>query len=153
MKAAVIKWVDGATRSGLLIGLACWVLFMGVTHGVPASRWLEVAAVHIPDARAGQPVRMEVKRTLHRDFVANVAVSVRSDSSSQDVVCQQQARPNYRAGAKLPKDLTLEWWSFDKCVTLPPGRYWVATDWDIEPGGVWPVKRVSVDSNRFEVLP
>ena len=55
---------------------------MGVTHGVPASWWLEVASVHIPDASAGQPVRMAVQRTIRRDFVAEWSASVRTDDGA-----------------------------------------------------------------------
>ena len=153
MKAAVIKWVDSATRSGLLIGLVCWVLFMGVTHGVPASWWLEVASVHIPDASAGQPVRMAVQRTIRRDFVAEWSASVRTDDGAAQVVCVGSGKSNYRQGANLPANLTLDWWTDGACKTLRPGRYWVATDWDIRPAGIWPAKRVSSSSNRFEVRP
>lgn len=153
MKEAVKQWIDSATRGGLLLGLVFWVGFMGVTHWAPASWWLDVRRVHVPTAKAGEQVTMEVSRIIKRDFVATWTVSIRTDDVDAQVVCSASAKSNYRDGANLPKGLTLDWWTNGGCKTLPAGRYWIATDWDIHASGIWPEKMVSADSNRFEVLP
>jgi hypothetical protein len=154
MKEAVKRWIDSATRGGLLIGLVCWAAFMSFTHWAPASWWLDVQRVHVPTAKAGQPIRMEVSRAIKRDIVATWTVSIRTADANARVVCDTSRKnSNYRVGANLPDPLTLHWWTSGACDTLPPGRYWIATDWDIQPSGIWPGKRVSADSKPFEVLP
>jgi hypothetical protein len=153
MKDVVKTWIDSTTRGGLLLGLFCWAAFMAVTHWAPASWWLDVDRVHVPTAKAGEQISMEVSRTINRDFVATWAVSVRTDDAEAQVVCSASAKSNYRGGANLPRGLTLDWWTNGACKTLPAGRYWIATDWDIQPAGIWPGKRVSADSNKFWVLP
>lgn len=143
--------IDALSQYTVLVGLLCWAGFMSVVAWWPASWWLEVASVHVPTQQAGQPVRLHVDRTIRSDFVATWAASVRSMSGQ--VVCSGSGTSNYRSGANLPPVLTLDWWTSGACKTLPPGRYYLATDWRIHPSGIWPEKAVRADSAPFEVLP
>jgi len=151
MKANIRQWADSIGRGGLLLGLCCWVAFISFTSWAPASWWLEVQRIHIPTAQAGEPVEMQVSRTIKRDFVATWTVSIRTADLDSELICVGSGKSNYREGANLPKSLTLAWWTGGACHTLPAGQYWLATDWDIQPNGIWPGKRVSMDSNRFTV--
>lgn len=143
--------IDALSNYTMLVGLMCWAAFMLAVSFWPASWWFSVDSVQISQAKSGQPIAMEVNRSIRRDFVATWAASVRSVSGQ--VVCSGSGTSNYRHGANLPPDLTLKWWTGGACDTLPPGRYYLATDWRIHADGVWPEKTVRADSGLFEVKP
>lgn len=143
--------IDAMASYAVLVSLLCWAAFMSVTAWWPAAWWLEVSSVQVHAAKAGQPVTLYVERMIHRDFVATWAASVRSPDG--EVICTGSGTSNYRSGANLPADLTLAWWTGGTCTTLPPGRYFLATDWRIHQSGIWPEKTVRADSPMFEVTP
>jgi len=143
--------IDALASYYVLVGLLCWAGWIAATDFWPASRWLDVQAVLVNNGKAGEPLRMTVERNVRADFTATWAASVRSVSGH--VVCSGSATSNYRAGANMPPDLTLAWWTGGACSALPPGRYYLATDWRIHAHSIWPDKVVRADSPMFEVTP
>lgn len=122
----------------------------------PASDWMEVRSVRVFDARAGEPIRLFVDRAIKSDFVASFSVRVRLErGGTSEVVCSVDSQPGpYRADARLPDPLTLDWWTHGRCASLPPGVYTVTTTWRIDPPPDFiPAKTVTVRSNPFEVKP
>jgi hypothetical protein len=151
--STIKAWTAQAAGNAFIVGLVCWALFMTATHKWPASEWMDVRSVEVLPARAGEPVRMVVDREIKQSFVASWVVSVRKHNNGMELVCVGSGTSNYRQGADLPGVLTLGWWTSGACETLPPGRYFVATDWTIHPGGIFPAKTIRADSKPFEVAP
>lgn len=141
--------IDALASYYVLVGLLCWVAWVTVTDQWPGERWLDVRSVVVMSAKSGHPIHMKVERLVREDFTATWAASVRS--ASGEVMCSGSETSNYRKGANLPADLTLSWWTGGACSTLPPGRYYLATDWRIHAHGIWPDKVVRADSPLFEV--
>jgi hypothetical protein len=118
----------------------------------PASWWLDVDRVAVFDSVSGADVIMEVDRTIHRDFVADWSVVVRShDSGGWKVWCTARGTSDYRPDAALPDPLTLEWWTDGKCTRPPPGQYLISTIWTVRGRGGLPDKLVQSLSNIFTV--
>lgn len=131
-----------------------WLGWVALTQLWPASWWFEVPLVRVQDARAGQPIRMFVDRTIHRPFTARWAAVVRvQDGTRTEVVCAAGSLSDYRPDAALPATLTLDWWTAGTCATLPAGRYSLTTVWDIQGTALLPDKQVKAVSNLFEVTP
>lgn len=129
-----------------------WTAFIAVTKFWPASFWFDVQTVYVHDSKEDESVLMEVDRTIKRDFVGTWVVSVRKvDDGRREVVCYASSESNYRHGSDLPPVLTLGWWTNGRCDRLPVGKYVVSTDWNIHASDFWPSKRVSAESNVFEV--
>lgn len=135
----------------VLVALLCWAAWAIATDLWPASRWLDVRSVVVANGKSGEPLLMRVDREVKDNFTASWASSVRDVDGH--IVCTGAATSNYRAGANLPPALTLAWWTDGGCDVLPPGRYYLATDWRIHSHSIWPDKVVSIDSPMFEVYP
>ena len=127
-----------------LLGAAFW----------PAGYWFQVDHVLVRNSHAGAPILMDVDRTIRRDFNANwdVLVRKRVGSDNWEIVCSAQGSSDYFPGVITPDPTTLEWWTGDKCSTLPEGVYRIHTTWQLEPE-YSPTKRVTAVSNIFEVTP
>lgn len=145
------RLIDSGLSNTLIVGLICWAAFVTAMAKWPSSSWLDVSYVEVIDAKAGEPIRMNVVRSINRDFVAYWVASVRKTGDSSELVCVGHGTSNYRTGADLPKNLTLSWWTGGQCSTLEPGRYVLSTDWRIFASGIWPEKSVKFDSEPFEV--
>lgn len=139
----------------LYVAAACWMLFNVITTLWPAAYWFEVRSVEVQDSVAGASIAMSVDREIKRPFDAVWTAQVRTFKSDGTgyVACTASAYSEYKAGAELPKMLTMDWWTDGRCATLPPGRYMLSTAWRINPNGVFPSKIVRIDSNVFEVKP
>ncbi len=126
----------------------------GVASLWPASYWLEVRSIKVSDGK--WPPVLAVDRTIRRDFYGRYNVAVyRFDGGGWVAVCTAEKARIYRAGARLPEVLTLEWWTeggdCDAAKLDKPGRYNMSTQWTID-GGTWlPDKEVSVISNIWSV--
>lgn len=120
----------------------------------PASHWLSVKTIHISDASQGAPVVMIVDREIVRPFVGRYNVSIHAwVNNAWQAHCNTPISDpwTYKVGAKYPVPLTLQWWTEGKCHPLPPGKYMVTTSWYLYDLGIFPDKRVTVESNIFEV--
>lgn len=147
MAAIVIRgW--GFISAALWLGLAALGL-----HFWPPSWWVEVGTVHIEDSRAGEPIHMVVTREIKREYIGSWVVSIRRWEGGWVTHCSATSATVYYPDAKLPKDLTLAWWTQDQCSNLPVGKYYASTAWTILLPGLLPDKQVIVGSNVFEVRP
>ena len=129
-----------------------WMMFIGFTLW-PTSFWLEVKNIKVHDVKVGEPIIMEVDRTIHRPFYADWNVTVRKEEGEGYVInCLNRAATDYRIDAKLPNPVTLDWWSNGACSDLKPGYYIITTSWDIRPDILGlPKKSLVVESNVFKV--
>jgi len=119
------------------------------------SDFFSVQSVRVGDVQQGGVPEMEVRRTIGRDFLGRWQVTIRQvTSDGMESVCEAESPwRTYTAGAKLPADLNLEWWTEGKCAppihTYEPGQYFVATTWTVKIAGAdVPVANIS---NVFEV--
>lgn len=150
-----------------LIALGWGCLFMFVLAYpvfaalTPASNWMEVKRIHVSDAQIGTWPKMEVERTIRKQFSGDW--TVRLDVKTGEgftFYCESRGQTRYLPDAELPPDLDLEWWSLGEfvrnhyakthipCVILP-GTYRLITEWIIRADG-YPVKTVAFTSNAFE---
>lgn len=137
----------------LLSICTAWLLTLSAAYLWPASWWMEVRSVFVGDTRAGLPVVMHVDRRINRDFVGRWSVTVRELQGTENMLaCVASAAGDYKRGAKLPKTLTLSWWTNGKCEALPVGVYVVTTIWEVENGPL-PGKIIHAQSNPFKVSP
>ena len=96
---------------------------------------------------------MHVDRRIKRDFVGRWSVTVRELQGVENTLaCVASAAGDYKVGARLPKTLTLGWWTNGRCEGLPAGVYVVTTIWEIDNGPL-PDKIVTAQSNPFKVTP
>jgi len=110
----------------------------------------EVSHLHIESARLGEPVAMQVDRKIKRPFMAEWSVTVRTVTPDGLVQhCAASSPPvEYLPEARLPANLTLDWWTAGQCPPLPVGQHMATTIWRIVGPFAAPVKVVS---NVFEV--
>ena len=144
----------------LFVLMALWLLAYGTAQLWPASFWFEVHSVNAGPARVGESVPMLVDRATHRSFDGSWVATVKTweetgaVGSGWVVYCTATGSAKYAPDSKLPRGLTLKWWTDGKCPSLDAGRYVITTTWTIQPTlAILPAKRVSADSNIFEVLP
>ena len=132
-----------------------WLTLLLVVHFWPASYWFEVRSVNAGPAKAGERVPMIVDREVSRPFLGTWTVTIRKwDGAGPVVYCTASGTSQYRSGADLPKDLTLNWWTDGKCPALTAGKYVIGTAWRIDPMLPFlPAKHAQAESNIFEVTP
>lgn len=127
-----------------------WGAFF-ISWAIPASFWLDVGQIKVYDSKAGEPIRMEVSREIHRPFSGEWSVLVRKKRGEHwIVVCPGYGMVNYRPDAELPDPLTLEWWTDGACPALAAGTYLLTTSWVLYPAYL-PRKMVQITSNEFTV--
>lgn len=137
----------------IVAALICSIAF-GAANWWPASWWLEYRSLSVSNAVVGEPIRMTADRTIARPFVATWNVTLRVWNGGWEVYpCGTTRTQNYTPDTKLPHDLTLAWWTGKECATLPAGRYKMTTTWRINLQSPLPDKRVTIESNVFEVTP
>lgn len=134
---------------------AAWLSVYASLHVWPATQWLEVASVEVAPATPWESVPMAVGRRVKRPFYGVWTVSIsRFGEHGWVAFCNASGARQYRVDAKLPQQLTLEWWTEGACPVLPEGRYVVDTTWRIRPEWtIFPEKTLVVRSNIFEVRP
>jgi len=126
-----------------------WRAFM------PGTYWLVVDRLVIPDLTEGDPVVMELERTIKRPFQADWIVTLRvSTPKGLEQVCEARGASNYLTTAVLPRPLTLHWWMGREPVAcpMPPGQYVVDAVWIID-DGIWGSKPITFASRVFTVFP
>ena len=144
----------------VILETAPWLVVAGlaITHLVqwtrdvtPASAWFEVNGVTVSNAQVGQPIIMNVSRTIHAPFHARWVATVRRiRDDGLELACSSSGENDYRTANVLPKPLTLDWWTHPIVCKLEPGRYRLDTLWLLDVQG-YPVKTVSAQSNIFEI--
>lgn len=121
---------------------------------LPPSFWLDVQSVTIHSAHVGAPISMTVEREVKRSFRGSWNVTIRQwDGGGWVTWCNASGSSNYRAEAKFPKNLSLQWWTDGACQPVPVGRYKVTTTWIVRDIAPLPDKVVTAESNVFEVTP
>ena len=140
--------------------MAVWLAAYLAAHLWPASYWFEAHSVSAGPARVGEAVPMLVNRETHHEFEGSWVATIRIweeeglAGAGWVVYCTATGSARYTPDSKLPHALTLKWWTDGKCPALDAGRYIISTAWTIQPNmPFFPAKRVSVDSNIFEVTP
>lgn len=117
----------------------------------PATSWLRVSRLHVYDAWEGEPPFMDVDRTIVHPFVGEWQSTVRIVSDgTNSFACLAEGKAAYSTDARLPPNLTLDWWTYPAKCRPPPGRYRLDTTWTIKPPG-YPVKELTQRSNVFEI--
>lgn len=118
-----------------------------------ASHWLVVRQIHVYDTWRGDPPYMTVDRNILRPFHGEWLATVRNVSDgSLAFACLAEGRADYATDARIPPNITLDWWTFPAKCRLDPGRYRLDTQWRINAQG-YPEKTLRVSSNVFEVHP
>lgn len=119
----------------------------------PATDWLRVDTLHVYDAWEGEAPYMHVDRTILRPFRGEWHATIRVVSDgTNSFACMAEGRAAYAIDARLPPNLTLDWWTWPEKCRPPPGRYRFDTTWTIRAPG-YPEKEMTVRSNVFEVHP
>lgn len=139
---------------------------------IPSSLWMVVNKVFVNSTRVGEVQTMEVDRTIYRDFRGSFNVQIRRAEGGGFAPYCSGGEDNlpYRVDATLPDPTTLGWWIGAKdsgpceidtvdlhgkpaqIVRLPPGQYYVITQWTI-PTILGAHAVIENQSNAFEVTP
>ena len=122
--------------------IALTVSLMGVDTAVKVmpkadlAEFFEVQSVTAK--RVGDGAVLDVQRVIHRPV--HMAFTVRimaQEPSGWTEVCQAPSNVIlYEPGRALPDPITLDWWTWGKCPTLPSGPAEIVTTWDPEPFGL-----------------
>ena len=122
-----------------------------VQNSLPASDWLTVRDVFVPDAVVGEDFAIYVDRVIHQSFEGEYHVQLRHFPSNTNA-CTASAKTPYLPEEDLDNPVVWSWWAFPQCADFrpEPGEYRVHTQWDIytEDSGN---KRVESTSNVFTV--
>ncbi len=82
-------------------------------------------------------VDREIKRPLHMEF--SVRVQVRRGTGWVDDCAMSSGVIAYSPDAELPDPVTLDWWTWGECPTLPAGPARIVTTWAPDPPGLEPL--------------
>ena len=119
-----------------------------------ADTFFEVRRVSVGNSVVGDPVILDVDRSILREFNGSYVVEVRK-FPQRTAYCGGYGSTRYHPDATLPEPVTLKWWTFQgDCIgpNLPAGDYIIITYWKIDRGeyGLNDVV-VSIESNPFTV--
>ena len=140
--------------------IVIWVALMLVAtwwglHIFPRSgHWVEFRSMVVADAPLGDPVIMQVDRTIHRPTFGDWHVVVRRQlAGGWGIDCTASGASDYFPGSALPDPLTLEWWTEGQCALTQPGLYFVTTTWTFRPEWVaGPRVSPPLVSNTFRIV-
>lgn len=115
-----------------------FVSFSIVTDGVKSTlprdepttdRFFEVASVVAH--RDGDTATLDVDRTIKRPFAMSFSVRVMEgvDGGWREFCAMQGPVIEYRPESVLPDPVTLDWWTWGQCATLPDGAAQIWTTW------------------------
>jgi hypothetical protein len=144
------------TKSPLTLGTALSVLALlfAAAFWWPTSFWLDYKSVAIDTVRVGEPITMTADREVVRPFLGTWTATVKEwNGGWESRTCAGNGKTIYTPDSKLPNNLTLAWWMGQTCAELPAGKYKVITTWVIDLPAPIPNKRVTIESNVFEVRP
>jgi hypothetical protein len=137
---------DWLTAIGVVIIAAAAVAWL-----LPSSLWLQVNSVNVSNSTVGVPPAMVVDQVISRPFLADWTVTVmKKNQNGFYSSCSAHGQTDYSPDSTLPKNLTLDLWTWpDKC-PLDAGTYYIRTLWDLRVlGGLTKEERVT--SNIFQV--
>lgn len=91
--------------------------------------------------REGETAILDVDRTIKRPINMQFSVRVmqRGPNGWIDTCAMTSGVIQYRPDAALPDPVTLDWWTWGECATLPAGQARIVTTWVPEPRGLEPV--------------
>lgn len=115
--------------------------FVGLTHVVPRpilSDYFEVEKLEA--TRAGNSAILDVVRTIKQPIHMGFTVRImKEDSQGWVEACAMTSGVIlYQPGRSLPDPVTLDWWTWGRCPTLPAGKSLIETTWSPE-GGLPPL--------------
>lgn len=144
-------------RWGLWVAAAILLVPWVVDKAIPASLWYSLEAVHVDDALVGEPVPVQVRRSISRPFLGQYVVTVRPVGRPEPV-CNGGSVVVYKPSQTPEVSRDLAYWSAgakpDCMDALEPGRYIMTTTIIIQTGIPFlPRRVVSLDSNAFRILP
>lgn len=137
----------------ILASLPLWITLYRET--LPGSHWLDVSDIQIDDAPTGTEHLMQVQREIKRNFLGKWTAEITNASTNILVLnCKGTGENLYRTTDILPRNVKLFRWWFNRpeVCHLPPGRYFVDTEWIIIAPN-FTQKTVRKRSNIFTVLP
>lgn len=115
--------------------------FIGLTHVVPRPSLSDYFEVTRLDAvRDGDTALLMVERTVKQPLHMGFTVRVLADGREGWVehCAMTSGAILYQPGRVLPEPVTLDWWTWGRCPTLPEGRALIETTWAPE-GGLAPL--------------
>jgi hypothetical protein len=115
--------------------------FVGLTHIVPRpilSDYFDVAK--LTAVRQGNTALLTVDRTIKQPLHMGFTVRVLAEGREGWVehCAMTSGTILYQPGRSLPDPVTLDWWTWGRCPTLPAGRALIETTWAPE-GGLAPL--------------
>jgi hypothetical protein len=119
---------------------------------LPASAWLVVNEVYVPDFEEGKPPMVLYDREIHENFDAFWIVEVQRKTVGGlwSSVCSGNGVNEYDPAEVIPNNtVSWDWYINAKC-EVPPGTYRLKTTYTMTRPG-WPQKRVFNTSNEFKV--
>lgn len=127
---------------------------------IPFDAWMEIKRVDVADTLQGEPIRVAVDRTIHRDFDAAYRVNIRKVTPTGfEQFCTRGERDvPYRLGAEFGSGRDLDWYMgippnapCEPPVDMTPGRYYLIVEhWIPILGGFVTLHNVK-QSNTFTV--
>lgn len=117
----------------------------------PASSWLVVHEVRIPDFKSGEDPVIFVNREVKREFSGEWKVEIKPEGKPILGRCQGSGDNDYRPQSNPLNVKLFDWWMAIDICKIPPGKYRVETTWRIFPQGGYPEKQVRSLSNEFTV--
>jgi hypothetical protein len=125
--------------------IALGISAMGVDTAVrvmPRPQLSDAFEVHsIRAERVGDTAILHVDRTIKRpvNMEFTVRVMQRGPNGWIDTCAMNSGVIRYSPDAALPDPVTLDWWSWSECATLPAGEARIVTTWVPEPRGMEPL--------------
>ncbi len=115
--------------------------FVGLTHVVPRPQlddYFEVAKLEA--VRQGDTAILRVDRTIKQPLHMGFTVRVMKEGYEGWVehCAMTSGTILYSPGRALPDPVTLDWWTWGRCPTLPEGHAMIETTWSPE-GGLEPL--------------
>lgn len=161
------KLTDKLKTIGRWAAIITFGLYLGYTYPNP-SFFYSVDYIKVNgEVQAGQPISMDVQRSVNSDFTGYYYVNVLqkvSDTAQFASYCSGTGTVVYKTTAVLPPpgtedgQLNLKWWigltARPDCtagVINTPGTYKIESCWKIERSYTFPVW-VCSDSNTFKVM-
>lgn len=138
--------------TAMMFVMTSLAIYWGSYFWPPVSNWYELRALHVEDARVGEPIIIHIDRTIHKEFIGEFDVIVRRlVPDGWESVCVGGAGGQLRPDMVLPKPATLGWWTGGNCESLDqPGSYVVTTTATVLPG--LHLRRTLIhESNIFKV--
>lgn len=99
--------------------LALWALPPGI--------WFRIDTFEVMDAPPGETLII-YDRTIRFPFPGRYDVTIWDAEGV--IVCNAGSPVSYSPSAKLPRSVTLDWWTDGDCGPLPEGTYRIRTVWE-----------------------